>query len=97
LHLIGGHTSGIQALQVATRRGTVILAGDTTQVWANIRDRNPFPLIADADRVLDGYLTLERLAEGPDHIIPGHEPFLLKGFQSYKNDPDIVRLDLDPI
>jgi glyoxylase-like metal-dependent hydrolase (beta-lactamase superfamily II) len=97
LHFIGGHTGGIQALQVATRRGMVVLAGDTTHLWANIRGRNPFPIAPDVSKVMEGYVTLEQLADGPDHIIPGHEPLLLKRFPQYGDDPDIVRLDLEPI
>jgi glyoxylase-like metal-dependent hydrolase (beta-lactamase superfamily II) len=97
LHLIGGHSNGIQAVQVATRRGSVVLAGDTTHLWANIRTRNPFPIISETAKVMEGYLTLERLADGPDCIIPGHEPLLLTRFSPYPGDLDTVRLDLDPI
>jgi glyoxylase-like metal-dependent hydrolase (beta-lactamase superfamily II) len=96
LHFIGGHTSGIQALQ-ATRRGTVVLAGDTTHLWANIRGRNPFPIPPDVSKVMEGYVRLEQLADGPDHIIPRHKPLLLKRFPQYSGGPDIVRLDLEPI
>lgn len=97
LHFIGGHTGGIQALSVATARGTVVLAGDTTHLWANIRTRNPFPVAPDLARVMEGYRALERLADGPDHIIPGHEPLLLKRFPSCDGDPDAVRLDAIPV
>jgi glyoxylase-like metal-dependent hydrolase (beta-lactamase superfamily II) len=96
LHRIGGHTGGIQALSVATARGTVVLAGDTTHLWANIRTRNPFPIAPDVARVLEGYQTLEALADGPDHIIPGHEPLLLTRFPQADGDPDAVRLDQTP-
>jgi glyoxylase-like metal-dependent hydrolase (beta-lactamase superfamily II) len=97
LHLIGGHSSGIQALSVMTARGMVVLAGDTTHLWANIRTRNPFPIAPDVGRVMEGYRTLERLADGPDHIIPGHEPLLLTRFPRGEGDPDSARLDLVPI
>ena len=97
LHLIGGHTGGIQALEVATQRGTVMLAGDTTHLWANIRRRNPFPIAPDAVAVIEGYRTLESLAGGPDHIIPGHEPLLLTRFPRAGSDPGAARLDLEPL
>jgi glyoxylase-like metal-dependent hydrolase (beta-lactamase superfamily II) len=97
LHFIGGHTGGIQALQVATRRGTVVLVGDTTHLWANIRGRNPFLIAPDVSKVMEGFVRLEQLADGPDHIIPGHKPLPLKRFPQYSGDPDIVRLDLEPI
>src|SRR5271166_5919856 len=43
LHLIGGHSGGIQSVRVPTERGWVVLAGDSTHLWGNIRKRMPFP------------------------------------------------------
>lgn len=97
LHLIGGHSRGIQAVRVRTKRGWVVLAGDTTHFWANLRQRNPFPIVVDVAQMLAGFDTLERLADGPDHVIPGHDPLILTRFPRERDNPDIVRLDLPPI
>ncbi len=97
LHLIGGHSRGIMCMRVPTARGWVVLAGDTTHLWANIRQRNPFPVVVDVDRMLDGYAILEGLADGPDHIIPGHDPLILKRFPPLGDNREIVRLDLPPL
>jgi glyoxylase-like metal-dependent hydrolase (beta-lactamase superfamily II) len=48
LHLIGGHSGGIQSIRVPTERGWVVLAGDATHLWRNIRGRNPFPVVVGA-------------------------------------------------
>ncbi|MGH7120619.1 MAG: N-acyl homoserine lactonase family protein [Acetobacteraceae bacterium] len=97
LHLIGGHSGGLQAVRVSTRRGWVVLATDAAHFWANIRRRNPFPLVVDVARMLEGFAILEALADGPDHIIPGHDPLVLKRFPAVPGHPDIVCVDQPPL
>ena len=65
VHLIGGHSGGIQSIRVPTGRGWVVLAGDATHLWGNIRKRMPFPVVVDVARMLKGFEILERLADGP--------------------------------
>jgi glyoxylase-like metal-dependent hydrolase (beta-lactamase superfamily II) len=96
LHLVGGHTGGLQVVRVPTARGWVVLASDATHYWANIRNRSPFPLVVDVARMLEGYETLEALADGPDHIIPGHDPAVLARFPAVPGTVDAVRVDLAP-
>jgi len=96
VHLVGGHTGGLQVVRVPTARGWVVIASDATHFWANIRTRNPFPLVVDVARMLEGFRLLESLADGPDHIIPGHDPLVLSRFPAVPGQPDIVRLDLSP-
>ena len=74
LYLIGGHTKGLQVVRVRTRRGWVVLASDAAHYFENLTERNPFPAILDLGQMLDGYDRLAELAEGPDHIVPGHDP-----------------------
>jgi len=97
LHLIGGHSGGIQSIRVPTARGWVVLAGDAVHLWGNIRKRNPFPVVVDVARMLRGFETIESLADGPDHVIPGHDPLILKRFPAHQGNPEIVRLDLPPV
>ena len=81
LHRIGGHTKGLQAVRVATARGKVVLASDATHFYANIRGRDPFPIVVDVAAMLEGYETLERLADSPDHIVPGHDPEVMRRYR----------------
>ena len=96
LHLVGGHSGGLQVVRVHTARGWVVLASDATHFWGNIRTRNPFPLVADVARMAEGWRICEELADGPDHIIPGHDPLVLTRFPPAPGIADAVRLDLDP-
>jgi len=97
LHLIGGHTGGLQSVRVHTARGWVVLAGDASHLWKNIRSRNPFPVFVDLHRMIQGWKLIESLAAGPDHVIPGHDPLILTRFPQHEGHAEVVRLDLAPI
>lgn len=97
LHLIGGHSGGIQSVRVPTARGWVVLAGDASHFWRNIRERNPFPVVVDVARMLRGFDILNGLADSKDHLIPGHDPAILKVFRPLNGNPEIVSLHLPPI
>ena len=96
LHLVGGHSGGLQVVRVPTARGWVVLASDAAHLWANIRTRNPFPLMHNLEHMIDGWTTCERLADGPDHIIPGHDPEVLRRFPPVAGQDGTVRVDLPP-
>ena len=97
VHLAGGHSGGLQFVRVLTARGWLVLASDATHFWANIRRRNPFPLLHNLERMMEAWLRCEELADGPDHIIPGHDPLVLARFPLVDGDPNTVRLDLPPV
>jgi len=52
LHLIGGHTMGMQSVRVATRRGWVVLASDASHFYANMEQTRPFPIVFSVDDVV---------------------------------------------
>ncbi|MGE0224045.1 MAG: N-acyl homoserine lactonase family protein [Acetobacteraceae bacterium] len=97
LHLIGGHSGGIQSVRVPTARGWVVLAGDAAHFWRNIRQRNPFPVVVDVARMLRGFDILNGLADSPDHLIPGHDPLILKTFPDLNGNKEIVQLHRPPV
>jgi glyoxylase-like metal-dependent hydrolase (beta-lactamase superfamily II) len=96
LHNIGGHSGGLQVVRVPTARGWVVLASDAVHFWANLQTGNPFPLVVDVKRMVEGWRRCEELAGGPDHIIPGHDPLVRERFPALPGDPETVRLDLPP-
>ena len=97
LHHVGGHTAGLQVVRVHTARGWVVLASDATHFYANIRRRSPFPIVHDVGAMLEGYRVVEALADGPDHIIPGHDPAVAARFPRVPGlDIEAVRLDVPP-
>ena len=98
LHRIGGHTMGLQAVRVWTRRGWVVLASDASHFYANMEEGRPFPIIYNLGDMLEGYRTLERLASSHRHIVPGHDPLVLERYPAAKPGLEgiAVRLDAEP-
>ena len=80
LHLIGGHTMGLQVVRVATRGGWLVLASDASHFYANMEQARPFPIVWSVAEMIDGYARLRALAESPRHIIPGHDPLVLERY-----------------
>lgn len=80
LHLIGGHTMGLQAVRVHTKRGWVVLASDASHYYRNIEEKRPFPIVYNVGDMIEGWARVTRLADSPDHVVPGHDPKVLRVF-----------------
>ena len=80
VHLIGGHTMGLQVVRVATRRGWLVLASDASHFYANMEQVRPFPIVYNVADMVEGYDRLRVLADSPGHIIPGHDPLVLERY-----------------
>jgi glyoxylase-like metal-dependent hydrolase (beta-lactamase superfamily II) len=96
LHPVPGHTAGLQVVRVHTARGWVVLASDATHYFANMEKRNPFPTVFDVGKMLEGYDMLKRLADSPDHIVPGHDPKVLAIYPKVPGADDVVALHEKP-
>ena len=98
LHHIGGHTMGLQAVRIWTKRGWVVLASDASHFYANMEQGRPFPIIYNLGDMLEGYRTLERLASSHAHIVPGHDPLVLTRYPVPRAGLEgiAVRLDVEP-
>ena len=98
LHRIGGHTGGLQVVRVWTRRGWVVVASDASHLYMNRGRGIPFPAVHHVGEMLEGFRTLDRLAASPDHVVPGHDPLVMRLYPP--PSPDLagiaVRLDVAP-
>lgn len=96
---IGGHSRGLQAVRVKTRRGWLALASDASHFYENFLEEKVFPIVDDAAAMLAGFRRLRRLAGGTDLVIPGHDPLVRALYPQVLGDPSgaaIHRLDADP-
>ena len=98
VHHVGGHTMGLQVARVKTRRGWVVLASDASHLYANMEEGRPFPIVHNLEHMLEGYDKLRRLASSASHIVPGHDPLVLKRYPAAKPGLEgiAVRLDVEP-
>jgi glyoxylase-like metal-dependent hydrolase (beta-lactamase superfamily II) len=93
LHHVGGHTDGLQAVRVHTQRGWVVLASDAAHYGQNLQRRSPFPIVYHVGDMLRGFDRLLQLADSPDHVVPGHDPAVLRAYPALSAaQPDIVAL-----
>jgi glyoxylase-like metal-dependent hydrolase (beta-lactamase superfamily II) len=99
VHKIGGHSKGLQCVQVKTRRGLVVLASDTSHLYAHFEQERVFPIVYSVGDVLEGYRRLKSLASSVQHIIPGHDPLVCQRYPAAKSGLEnwVMRLDADPI
>jgi glyoxylase-like metal-dependent hydrolase (beta-lactamase superfamily II) len=95
VHLIGGHTKGLQVVRVATRRGWLVLASDASHFYANMEQERPFPIVYSVADMVQGYGRLRELAESPAHIVPGHDPEVLRRYPAPRGDLEGIAARLD--
>ena len=98
VHFIGGHTAGLQVVRVMTRRGWVVVASDATHFYANMEQARPFPIVYSVADMIDGHRRLRELAASPAHIIPGHDPEVLRRYPPPARELEgiVARLDVEP-
>ncbi len=98
VHLIGGHTMGIQCVSVLTKRGWVVLAVDTAHFYENMEKPSPFPIVFSVADMLKGFHKMAKIAASSKHIIPGHDPLVLARYPAPSADLEgiVCRLDVEP-
>jgi hypothetical protein len=66
--------------------------------YENLAAENPFPVLVSTIDYIEALRTVVRLADGPDHIIPGHDPLVLERYPAACQDPfGVAALHLDPV
>ncbi|MFT3801163.1 MAG: N-acyl homoserine lactonase family protein [Burkholderiaceae bacterium] len=96
VHRVGGHTDGLQVVRVSTKRGHVVLASDAAHYYANMRQKNPFPILYNLGDMFEGWDKVARLAGHPDRVIPGHDPLVRALYPQVGGDVDAVALHEPP-
>ena len=98
VHLIGGHTRGLQCVRVNTRRGAVVLASDASHHYEHFETGRPFPNVVRVDEMISGFDRLRALASSPQHVIPGHDPLVMQRYPAVSAELEgiCVRLDVAP-
>lgn len=99
LHRVGGHSAGLQVARVWTKRGWVVVASDASHLYAHFQNRRCFPVLYSVAEMLEGYNTLYKLADSEDHIVPGHDPMVMKLYPAISKELEgiAVRLDMAPV
>ena len=98
MHHVGGHTNGLQVMRVKTARGWVVLASDASHFYANFEQMRAYATVYNVGDMLEGFTTVKRLATSPHHVIPGHDPLVLRRYPAPKPELEGIaaRLDVEP-
>ena len=93
-----GHSDGLQMARVHTKRGWVVLASDATHYYEHIMTNRLFSTAFHLGDMLDSYRVVERHAPTPRHIIPGHDPHVMREYEPPKPELAgiVIRLDVAP-
>ena len=94
----GGHSAGLQFVKVNTRRSVVVLASDVTHFYENMESARPFTTAFHVGDMLEAFDTLREHAATPQHIVPGHDPEVMRRYPPPRPDLEgiAVRLDVAP-
>jgi glyoxylase-like metal-dependent hydrolase (beta-lactamase superfamily II) len=97
VHAVGGHSAGLQCVRVNTARGPVVLASDVTHFYENMESGRPFTTAFHVGEMMEGFEQLRALAPSAKHIVPGHDPEVMRRYPAAQGLEGIaVRLDLEP-
>jgi glyoxylase-like metal-dependent hydrolase (beta-lactamase superfamily II) len=96
VHLIGGHTMGIQSVRVMTRNGWLVLASDASHYYWGIRDKKLFAIVYSVADMLAGYDKLTKLADGRvEMVVPGHDAEVMTKYPASRKDMKGIAVRLD--
>ncbi len=98
IHPAPGHSAGLQFVRVHTARGWVVVASDVTHFYENMDTGRPYVTAFHVGGMLEGFDLLRAAAPTPAHIIPGHDPLVMRRYRPPRPDlaSIVVRLDEEP-
>lgn len=99
LHPAPGHSAGLQFVRVHTARGRVVVASDVAHFHENIESERPFTTAFHIGGMLEGFDLLRAAAPTPAHIVPGHDPEVMRRYRPPQPELAglVVRLDEEPL
>lgn len=95
VHHIPGHTRGLQSVRVNTKRGPVVVASDAAHYYENVEKGTPFATLENMYLMLEGYRKVRSLAPSDDHLVPGHDPEVLKRYPAPSSSLEGIAARLD--
>ncbi|SDZ26295.1 N-acyl homoserine lactonase family protein [Herbiconiux ginsengi] len=92
VHLVGGHTVGMQVVRFATAAGPFVVASDAAHYYENIEDDRPFEILHDVPGMYLGFDRINELAGSPTRVAPGHDPEVFTRHPPLPGHPHVTRL-----
>ena len=71
--------------RVDTRLCWTVIASDCCHLYSHLDEGRVFPITYSVGDTLEGYKTLKKLASSRHHVVPGHDPDVLKIYPAVKS------------
>ncbi len=99
LHPAPGHSAGLQFVQANTGRGDVVLASDAAHFYETLETGRPFPVCVSVAESFESYDRVLAAASSRDHVIPGHDPLVMRRYPAPRPELEgiVARLDVPPL
>jgi len=78
--LAPGHTVGLQAVAVSTKKGTAVLGSDCGHTFRNYREDWPSVFITDLKAWLESFDKLRAKVSSLELLFPGHDPLMTDNY-----------------
>lgn len=97
VHLVGGHSGGLQVVRVETAAGPLVLASDSAHFYDTVTEDNPFTVIVNLPEMCAAWETIFELGAPPGRVIPGHDPLVAELYPKHPKDGLTVVLSEPPL
>lgn len=97
VHLIGGHSGGLQVVRVQTENGPLVIASDAAHFYDTLTEQNPFTVIVNLAEMVEGWDKIFELGAPPERVIPGHDPLVADLYPKHADDDMTVVLSEPPL
>ncbi|MEC9368096.1 MAG: N-acyl homoserine lactonase family protein [Pseudomonadota bacterium] len=86
VHLVGGHSGGLQVVRVESKAGPMVIASDAAHFYDTVMEQNPHPVVASLPELCAGYERIFELGAAPERVIPGHDPLVETLYPAHPKD-----------
>ncbi|GAB4234888.1 MAG: N-acyl homoserine lactonase family protein [Methyloligellaceae bacterium] len=86
VHLVGGHSGGLQVVRVMTQSGPLVIASDAAHFYDTVTEQNPFTIIVNLPEMCAGWERIFELGAEPGLVIPGHDPLVAELYPRHHDD-----------
>ncbi len=97
VHLVGGHSGGLQAVRVQTENGPMVIASDVAHFYDIVTEQNSFTLIVSLPGMRAGWDRIFELGAATGFVVPGHDPLVSKLYPGHPDDELTVVLSEPPL
>ncbi len=97
VHLIGGHSGGLQTVRVETQDGPLVIASDAAHFYDLLTEDIPFTVIVSLPEMSAGWERIFELGAAPERVVPGHDPLVIKLYPQHPDDEMTVVLSDPPL